>query len=108
MLQAMFEIKESTDCIFDGQQNARLCMMTLKDGTRIELVEGDVVNSFLKKRQFLYHICYTTTTLELDIKKLIDLGATLVSEPKGATLFQQRKVAFLMSEMGMIELLEEE
>lgn len=107
MLHAMLEIQESTDCVFDERQNARLCMLKLKDGTKIELVEGDAVNSFLKRRQFLYHTCFTTPAIEAEINNLTELGATLVSEPKEAVLFQQRRVAFLMSEMGMIELLEE-
>ncbi len=106
MLKNMFQVDKMTDCIFDELQNAWLCMVSLTDGTQIELVSGDVVDNFLKRKQYLYHTCFTTSAIEKEIDRLVALGAFLVSEPKKAVLFQKR-VAFLMTEMGLVELLEE-
>lgn len=39
----IYEIKEETDIIFDPNQNARLCMLTMQDGTMIELIDGERV-----------------------------------------------------------------
>jgi len=40
------------------------------------------------------------------IEHFVDNGSILFSEPKPSKLFNNRKVAFLMSDIGIIELLE--
>ena len=61
----------------------------------------------VKKRQFLYHTCYETENLEEAIQAFEERDARLVSEPKEAVLFGMRRVAFLMTDMGLVELLEQ-
>ncbi len=73
----------------------------------IELISGPCVENILKKRQFLYHTCYTVHDIEQTMKQLIEDGAFLVREPKEAILFSNQKVAFLSWNLGLIELLEE-
>ena len=82
-------------------------MLTLEDGTKLELVSGKVVEKIVKKRQFLYHTCYETENIEEEIEKLKKLDSFLVSEPKEAILFHNKKVAFLMTNIGLVELVEE-
>lgn len=105
-LKDMFEVTDVSETVYDSNQDAYLCMLTINNKTKIELISGNKVEKLVKKRQFLYHICYEVEDIEVQIKKLIDMGNMLISEPKEAILFDNKKVAFLMTEMGLIELVE--
>lgn len=107
-MDRLYDVVNVSDKIYDNLQEAELCMITLHDGTQVELVHGKPVEKLVKKRQFLYHICYSTNDIEGKIEEMENMGAKTISEPKAAMLFGGKKVAFLMSEMGLIELLEEE
>ena len=106
-LKKFFKIKDISDTVYDENQDANLCMVTLEDGVKIELISGNVVSNILKKRQYLYHTCYTVKDLNEMIESLTNDGALLIKEAKNAVLFNNKKVAFLMWDMGLIELLEE-
>lgn len=105
-MSQFMDICEIGDTVYDSNQNAYLCMISTADGTSYELIEGDVVKNYLKKRIFMYHTCYLVENLQDSIDVFINNGATLVSDPKEAVLFNNKQVAFLMTEIGMIELLE--
>lgn len=105
-LKKLFNIKEISETVYDKNQDANLCMLVLDDGTKLELVSGKVVEKIVKKRQFLYHTCYETKNINEEIEKLQKLDGFLVSEPKEAILFQNKKVAFLMTNIGLMELVE--
>ena len=105
-LKSIARITHITDTVYDEQQQANLCMVTLSDGTDIELISGPQVEKLVKKRNFLYHACYEVADIEAKIETLVEKGAILVSEPKEAILFNRKKVAFLMTAMGLIELVE--
>lgn len=101
-----YDVSSVTDIIFDKNQNATLCLITLKDSTNIELVSGEAVKTYLKKRIFLYHTCWEVDDIEKTIQKLQNSGDILIVPPKKAVLFDFRRVAFLQSKLGLIELLE--
>ncbi len=105
-LNTIMDVIEVGPIVSDPLQNADLCMVRLADGTQIELIAGPVVEKLVKKRNFLYHICYETDDIEKQIATLLTHNAILVSEAKEAVLFGYKKVAFLMTEMGLIELVE--
>lgn len=105
-LKNIFSIKSISEVVYDKNQDADLCMVTLDDGTKLELVSGKVVEKLVKKRQFLYHTCYETENINKEIEKLEKLDGFLVSEPKEAILFSNKKVAFLMTNIGLMELVE--
>ncbi|MCI8853031.1 MAG: VOC family protein [Lachnospiraceae bacterium] len=107
-VRALFPVREVSETVYDEKQDASLCMVTLEDGSRMELITGPVVAGRVKKRQFLYHTCYETADLEESIRHFEEQGALVVSEPKEAVLFSMRRVAFLMTELGLLELLEQE
>ncbi len=106
-LDKYFNIIDVSATVYDANQDANLCMITLDDNVKIELISGKVVDNILKKRQYLYHTCYLVDDIDKTINSLIQDGAFLVREPKEAILFNNRKVAFLMWDLGLIELLEE-
>ncbi len=105
-LQKYFEINSISDIVYDANQEANLCMITLSTGENIELISGNVVKNLLKKRQYLYHTCYSVENIYKSIEELKKDGAFLVREPKEAILFDNKKVAFLMWDLGLIELVE--
>ena len=104
---SLFPVDTISETVYDEKQDASLCMLTLKDGSRVELVSGPMVEKRVKKRQFLYHTCYETENLEEAIQAFEERDARLVSEPKEAVLFGMRRVAFLMTDMGLVELLDQ-
>ncbi len=106
--QKFLEVKSVSDIVYDDNQKANLCMLDINDGVKIELISGEVVQNILRKRQYLYHTCYSVENIEQTINELIEDGALLVREAREAILFNNRKVAFLMWDLGLIELVEEE
>lgn len=99
-------IKNRTEKIYDALQDAWLCMLELEGSGRVELIEGNAVNSFVKKHINLYHTCYEVANVAREKERWIASGAVLVSDEKSAILFNNRKVVFLMSQIGLVELLE--
>lgn len=91
---------------FDPLQNADLAMVLLPDGSRIELISGEVVSNFLAKKITYYHVCYEVDDIAEAIKDMMSKGAIVVSEPKPAILFSNRPVAFLSTAIGLVELLQ--
>lgn len=104
-IRKLHNIIEETPVVFDENQQAELCMITVEDGLNIELVSGAPVENLLKKRISYYHICYEVDDINQSIESLIGNGGMLISPPKDAILFNNRKVAFLMLSYGIVELL---
>lgn len=105
-LSHFFNITHISETIYDPNQKAHLCMLTMHDGTQIELIAGEVVKNYIKKRIMVYHSCYAVDDIHATINDFLKHDAMLISEPKEAILFQNKKVAFLMTELGLIELVE--
>ena len=99
---------KSSEIVFDENQDANLCLLTLQEGVNLELVSGNAVNSFLKKGIKYYHICYEVDNIEEKYDEMASNGCTPISPLKPAKLFNMRRVAFLYSSFGIIELLESE
>ena len=104
-LSRIHEVVECTGVVFDEVQQAELALLTLSDGTRIELIAGRAVETLLKKKFTYYHLCFEVEDIDLEIERLTKEGALLLSPPKPAVLFGNRKVAFLHVSYGIIELL---
>ena len=105
-IEEIHNIIEKTDIIYDPLQKAELCMLTLEDGTNLELVSGEVVKTFLKKKIDFYHICYEVDNISEELKRICFNGGVQISEIKPAILFNNRKVVFIKVSYGIIELLE--
>jgi methylmalonyl-CoA/ethylmalonyl-CoA epimerase len=104
-LSSVHDIVSQTPVIDDPEQDAQLVLLTLSDGTRIELVAGPQVETLVKKNIGLYHLCFEVADIEAEIDRLVGEGARLIAPPKPAALFNGRRVAFLYVAYGMLELL---
>jgi len=98
-----FEIINISDKVYDANQDAYVQMIKTID-VNIELVSGNIVEKLIKKNITYYHMCYEVDNLEeamASFKKSI-----VISNPTKAILFDNRKVAFLFTPIGIVELLE--
>jgi catechol 2,3-dioxygenase-like lactoylglutathione lyase family enzyme len=99
------DVVETSPVVFDPGQNAELVLLTLSDGTHLELISGKQVEGILKKNITYYHICFEVDDLRAEIDRLEEQDAKLLSPPTPAPLFDNREVAFLHVSYGIIELL---
>jgi methylmalonyl-CoA/ethylmalonyl-CoA epimerase len=104
-ISKIHQVIKQSPTVFDKEQNAELVMLTLVDGTNIELISGKQVETFLKKKINYYHLCFEVDDINLEIERLVNENAWLISPPKPAILFNNREVAFLNVSYGIIELL---
>ena len=90
----------------DEIQDIDVCLIHLSGGLSIELVAGPIVDE-LKGRGFTYyHLCFEVDGLDRNLQHLQAAGALCVRGPMPAALFGNRRIAFVMSPIGLIELLE--
>lgn len=101
-VQNNFEVINFSEKIYDEKQDATLQMIETKD-VNIELVCGKIVEKLIKAKTSYYHICYEVENIYEAIENF--QGAILISSPKEAILFDNRLVAFLMTPLGLVELL---
>lgn len=106
-IDSFFDILEVSEIVFDEKQNANLCMVTLSDGIKLELISGEMVDKLVKKKNYLYHTCFSTPDIEIELKRLVSMGAMQISEIKEAKLFNQKRVVFVTWDLGIMELVEE-
>jgi methylmalonyl-CoA/ethylmalonyl-CoA epimerase len=105
-ISKIHQIIKQSPVVFDEAQNAQLVLLTLADGTNIELIAGKPVETLLKKNISYYHLCFEVDDINLQIERLLlNEHAFLISPPKPAPLFNNRQVAFLNVSYGIIELL---
>ena len=103
----LYDVVSVSDVVFDEHQNATLCVIKTANGVNIELVSGTQVEGILKQGIVYYHLCYSVDDIDEEIDRLREGGAMLISDKKPAILFDNRLVAFLITTVGLIELLQE-
>ena len=103
-----FDIKTISPIVYDENQGAHLCLLEDTQGHRIELVSGEIVRNIIKDGANIYHICYEANDFEDSLAFLLANGALQIGQVNPAKLFSGRKVVFLKTELGLIELLESE
>lgn len=93
----------------DDNQHVRLRFLNL-GGMRIELLQPDSEHSplhnILKRGIGVYHVCYEVDDLDAGLARLQAEGVKVISPPKPAVAFDNRRVAFTMCQGFMVELLE--
>mgnify|MGYP001176907328 CR=1 FL=1 len=99
-------VLHQSEIVIDELQNAQLCMITSDAGIDFEFISGEQVNKLCKKGISYYHLCYEVDNIDLAIQNALNQDAVMISEPKPAVLFGNRRVAFMYFPYGLIELLE--
>jgi len=99
-----FKITAQSDKVFDPKQNATLQLVHTRDQT-FEIVTGKMVKNLVAKKITYYHICYEVDDIT---KSIEEMDGLLISPPTEAILFNNRLVAFLLTPIGIVELLESE
>jgi len=93
----------------DENQRVRIQFMKMND-LRIELLEpageGSPVEAVLKRGLAVYHVCHEVADIDATLVQLKASGALIVSPAKPAVAFGGRRVAFVMCQGMMVELLE--
>ena len=105
-VRSTFSIASDTGPVFDPLQNATVRLLRTDDGLGIELVTGAAVQRLAGKGVSYYHACFETPHIEAAIDDFRSRRCLLVSPPTPAVLFDLRRVAFLHSPLGLVELLE--
>lgn len=91
-----------------ASQNVRVCFIETAPGVFVELVQGrgedSPVSSFLKRRQYYYHTCYSTPNVEETLRQLEKNGFQQLSVFKSEA-FGGSDCAFLLTpELALMEL----
>lgn len=105
-VQSIFRVTGCSEITHDRKQNADLCMVYIEDSLPLELITGPVVQNLVRKGIMLYHTCWEVGDIEATLVRMCDVGWRVISEPKQAILFDSRRVAFLITPVGLVELLE--
>jgi len=104
-IENTYNIFKKTGPIYDPNLNAVLSLFYVRGGPAIKVVTGGAVESFLRRNINLYHVCYEVEDLHDEIDRIVVGGAKLLLPPTPALLFDNRLVSFLLTPIGMIELL---
>jgi len=98
-----------SEIIHDPSQQVRIQFIRLGD-LRVELLEPAAapspLDSLLKRGVGLYQVCHEVDDLDETLARFQAGGAVVASPPKPATAFSGRRVAFVMCQGLMVELLE--
>ncbi len=105
-IKRVHQVNHQTPIVFDELQQAHLCMLTIEDGTHLELISGEMVAKLLEKGIQYGHVCYEVADLDQTLEQMKANGGLIVSYPKAAKLFDGRRVAFVYLSYGLVELLE--
>lgn len=108
-LQAAFGAQVESEIIHDQNQKVRLQFIRLGD-LLVELLEPagspSPLDGLLKRGVAFYQICHEVRDLDGELARLRQSGVSVVSPPKPAEAFGGRRVAFVMCQGLVIELLE--
>ncbi len=105
-IKNLYPVIRETEILYDANQEAELCMLTLEDGLGLELIMGEKVNSFVDKKQYIYHLCFEVQDIEKAISEYRKRRDIIMTNPTPAVLFDNRRVAFVFSKIGIVELVE--
>ncbi len=104
-IKNLYPVIRETEILYDANQEAELCMLILEDGLGLELIMGEKVNSFVDKKQYIYHLCFEVQDIEKAISEYRKCRDIIMTNPTPA-VFDNRRVAFVFSKIGIVELVE--
>ncbi len=81
-IRRIHNVAHESQVIYDDNQSASLCLVTVNGGPKIELISGPQVEGLLQRGISYYHICYEVNDFDGEIKRLTAAGAILCGPPK--------------------------
>ncbi len=101
-LSPVLGIKEMSAIYTDHNQLSKIAFVKTGNDCRIELIEplneSSPVSQVLKRKKgSLHHMCFTAGDFEQDIKRLLDNKCLMISGPKPAAAFGNRRVVFFFT-----------
>lgn len=109
--QAAFGAVPESEVIHDEIQQVRLQFIKI-GGLRIELLEpaadSSPLDALIKRGIAIYQTCHEVDDLDATLDHLKACGAKVLSPPKPAIAFGHRRVAFVICQGLVVELLEAE
>jgi methylmalonyl-CoA/ethylmalonyl-CoA epimerase len=103
----LFPLRQEGEVIYDPEENVEVCMVELANHLKLELIQGSLVNTLINRGMTYYHLCFCVDDLDMSIRYLTERGSLVAKAPRSATLFRGKRVAFLYTPIGLVELLEE-
>lgn len=107
--RAVFGAAADSPILHDPQQGVHIQFLRLGNA-RIELLApagaNSPVDAMLRRGISIYHVCFEAVDFDARLAEWVKAGATLVSPPKPAIAFGNRRVAFVMCLGLMIELVD--
>ena len=105
-IKKLHDVRSVSELVYDQKQQAHVQLVSLNDGTNLELISGKVVKGLIEKKINLYHVCYEVSDIYFEVNRAKENGAHVISMPKPSALFEGCLVAFLIFPYGLVELLE--
>jgi len=107
---AVRSIEETYRKVEDPIQKVRVAFLEL-NGLTVELVEPledrSPVSEILQKGQSIYHVCFQVPNIQRAIDQARGCGFHCIRQPAPAAAFEERKIAWLFSNVyGLVEVLE--
>jgi len=104
---------EKGECFNDDNQKTRICFMTKKGETKVELVEPYEENTKMQK-QFSkqggvapYHLCFIVDDMNEAVEEMSNNGFIPLFKPVEAIAFNNSKICYFWKKtIGFVELLE--
>ena len=98
-------VRRASVPIWDALQQAWLSLVEVPGGT-LEIVAGPIVRGVLEKGRMGYHVCFEVDDVDAALASLVSGGGRQVTRPSPAILFGGRRVCFVHTRLGLVELLE--
>lgn len=95
-----------SEVIYDPNIDASLKLLEFQRGGFFELVSGGITANFVRKAQFVYHVCFEFDSLEIFERNVPQANILPITEPMPALLFENRLVQFFRTPIGLVEILE--
>lgn len=105
-LRRILPVTGHSETVHDPAQNADLCMVEVRDSAPVELIAGPMVEKIVRKGISLYHTCWEVPDIDAALAGYPPESVTVISESREAVLFGGRRVIFLSTPLGLLELLE--
>lgn len=102
----LFQITQPFNWVYDPIQDVELCLIYGPSNYPIELIYGEKMKGLQKRGINYYHMGFEVNNIEESIEHMENNGYMKVSDINPAILFSGKRVVFLYSPFGLVELIE--